>query len=85
MFFPIPPLVILIPTMLALGIQIVAPIVGLAAVIAMVANCSIQVRLRFFDGVLALRSVIGVGQWRRCYKPHEHRSHYCCHCGLSKS
>lgn len=53
MFFSIPPLVVLIPTMLAFGIQIAAPVVGFATVIAMVTNRSVQVRLRFFDGVLA--------------------------------
>jgi hypothetical protein len=85
MFFSVPPLMVLLPAMLPLGIQIAAAVVSLRAVIAMIVDGSIQVCLRFFDGMLALRSIIGMGQWRRCHKPHKGRSYYPRHGGLSNS
>jgi hypothetical protein len=85
MVFPIPPLMVLIPAVLAFGVQIAAAILGLRAVIAVVMDCSVQVCLRLFDGVLALRSVIGVG-WRRSRYKHAQRPRYYCHyCTFSNS
>jgi hypothetical protein len=76
---------VFIPAVLAFGVKITAPSIGLGAVIAMLMDCSVQIRLRLFDGVLAPRSVIGVGWRRRCYK-HEQRSRYYCHdCTFSNS
>lgn len=54
MIFSIPPLVVLIPTMLAFGVQIAAPVIGLAAVIAVVVDGFVQSCLSFFDRMLAL-------------------------------
>lgn len=65
MIMAVPPLMILIPAALALGVQIAPPVFGIAAVLALVVNCFIKSCLRFFDGVLAMRSVIGVRP-RRC-------------------
>jgi hypothetical protein len=59
MFSAIPPLVILLPAPLAFGVQLVASRVSLAAMLAIVMDRLIQPRFRFFDGVLAMRSVIG--------------------------
>ncbi|MGB8989832.1 MAG: hypothetical protein WCC37_24755 [Candidatus Sulfotelmatobacter sp.] len=85
MVLSIPPLMVFIPAVLAFGVKITAPGIGLGAVIAMVMDCSVQVRLRLFDGVLTPRSVIGMGQRRRCYK-HEQRPRYYCHdCTFSNS
>jgi hypothetical protein len=60
MFFPIPPLMILIPTTLPFGIQISPPFIRCAAVFALVVDRFVQFRFRLFDGMLALRSGIGV-------------------------
>lgn len=65
MFMAVPPLVILIPTTLPLGVQITPPVFGVAAVLALVMDRFIQSCLRFFDRMLAMRSVIGV-RARRC-------------------
>jgi hypothetical protein len=60
MVFPIPPLMILIPTTLPFGIQITPPFIGFAAVIALVTDRSVQSCFRLFDGMLALLFGIGV-------------------------
>ncbi|HKN15624.1 MAG TPA: hypothetical protein VJX47_01685 [Candidatus Sulfotelmatobacter sp.] len=67
MLFSIPPLVVLIPATLAFGIQIPASALGLRAVIAMVMDGSVEVGLRFFNGMLTVRPVIGVSS-RCCYE-----------------
>jgi len=61
----VPPLMILVPAALPFGVEISPPIIGLAAVIALVVDRSVQPRLGLFDCVLALLSVIGVHQGRR--------------------
>jgi hypothetical protein len=78
MVFPVPPLVVLIPAMLAFGVQIAAAVFGFAAVIALVMDRFVQSDFGFFDRVLALRSVLGVRQRCRCYEPHKGRGHYRC-------
>jgi len=60
MFVAVPPLVILVPTTLPFGVQIAPAIFGFAAVPAVVMDCFIQSRFRFFDRMLAMRSVIGM-------------------------
>ena len=70
MIFPVPPLVVFVPAPLALGVQIASPVVSLMTVLAMVANCFVQICLGFFDGVLAFRSVIGLAA-RRGYEQQE--------------
>jgi hypothetical protein len=85
MFFPVPPLMVFLPAMLPLGIQVAAATVSLRAVITMIPDRSVQVRLRLFDGMLAPRSIISVSQRRRCHKPHKGRSYYCRHGGFSNS
>ena len=67
MLFSVPPLMVLIPTVLAFGVQIPAAALGLRAVIAMIVDGSVEVRLRFFNGMLAVRPVIGVRS-RRGYE-----------------
>lgn len=67
MVFSIPPLVVLIPAMLAFGVQISAAALGLGAVIAMVMDSSVEVGLRFLNGMLAVGPVIGVCS-RCCYE-----------------
>jgi hypothetical protein len=64
-FSSIPPLVMLLPTPLALSIQIAAAIFGLAAVLAIIMDGFIKSCLRLFDGMLAMRPVIGMGSGRR--------------------
>jgi hypothetical protein len=53
MFFPIPPLMILIPATLPFGIQISPPVIRFAAVIALVVDRSVQSCFGFFDCMLA--------------------------------
>jgi hypothetical protein len=69
MFPAVPPLVILIPAVLALGVQIAAAILGLAAVFSVVMDGSIQAGFGFLDCALAMCSVV-VGMYeRRCSEP----------------
>jgi hypothetical protein len=67
MVVAIPPTVILVPTALTFGVQITPPVIGIAAVLALVMDCSVQPCFRFFDGMLALGVVIGSRLWRRPY------------------
>jgi len=66
MIFAIPPLVILIPAMLPFGVQISPPVIGVATVLALVVDRSIQSCFSFFDGMLALL-LFGFGVRARCY------------------
>ncbi|MGB9490225.1 MAG: hypothetical protein WCA92_07145 [Terriglobales bacterium] len=61
-FLSVPPLMIFIPAAFALGIQVAPAVVGFVAAFAMVMNCLIEPGFSLFDGVLALRPVIGVGK-----------------------
>ena len=54
MFMAVPPLMILVPTTPPFGIQIAPAIFGFAAVLAVVMDCFIQSRFRFFDRMLAM-------------------------------
>jgi hypothetical protein len=85
MVFAVPPTVILVPTMLAFGVQIAAAIIGLTAVLAMVMNCLVEVCFCLFDSMLALRVVIGAGGRRRGYEQEERPHRYRCHCCFSNS
>jgi hypothetical protein len=67
MFFPIPPLMILVPTTLPFGIQIPPPVVCFVAVLALVTDSLVQSGFRLFDCMLAPISVIG-SDARRCHK-----------------
>ena len=67
MFSPIPPLVMLIPTTLPFGIQFSPPFIGFAAVLAPVMDRPVQSGFRFFDGMSALFSFIGLHEGC-CYK-----------------
>jgi len=77
MIFAVPPLVVGAPATFALGVQLAPPVVGLAAMFAVVVNSFVQPRLRFFNRVLAVGPVVGMGS-RRSYK-YEKRERYCCH------
>jgi hypothetical protein len=61
----VPPLMITIPTILAFGIQIPSPVLRLAAVLSLVMDRSVQSGFSFFDGMLALRPIIGMDARRR--------------------
>jgi hypothetical protein len=67
MIFAIPPLMILAPATLSLGIQIPPPVLGCAAVIAVVVDRFVQSYFGLFDCMLALLSFIGVHE-RCCHK-----------------
>ncbi len=60
MIFPIPPLMMRIPTTLPLGIQFSPSSIGCAAVLAMIVDRSVQSYFRLFDCMLALLSFVGV-------------------------
>ena len=60
MLFPIPPLMILVPTTLPFGVQVSPPFISFAAMLAPFLDRSVQSGFRFFDGVLALLSGVGV-------------------------
>jgi hypothetical protein len=85
MIFPIPPLVVLLITMVAFGIQITTPVLGLGAMFAMVTDRPIQICLGFFHGMLAMRPVIGPCLWRRCYEHKQCSCYYCRECAFSNS
>jgi hypothetical protein len=84
MVFSVPPLMILIPAALPLGVQVSPPIIGFTAVIALVMDRSVGLCLRLFNCVLALVSVIGVHQGRR-HKQQKRSRYNGCHCCFSKS
>lgn len=75
MIFSIPPLVILAPATLSLFIQLSPPVLGCAAVLAVVVDRFVQFCFRLFDGMLALFSFIGVHE-RRCHKQQKCPRHY---------
>jgi hypothetical protein len=76
--FAIPPLMVLIPAMLPLGIQLVPAGIGFAAVVAVVANRSVEIGFGFLDCMLAMRPIIGVRYWD-CNKPGKRRHHHGCY------
>jgi hypothetical protein len=78
----VPPLMILIPAALPFCIQITPSLLGVVAVLAVFLDRSIEPRFRFFDRVLTLASVIGMGL--RCgYEKPECSGYYECHCCFS--
>ncbi len=64
MVMSVPPLVIVAPAALPLGIQIASPVLSLAAVLTPITDRLIQSRFSFFDRVLTLGAVVGAH--RRC-------------------
>jgi hypothetical protein len=74
MFFSVPTPMVLIPASLPLGIEISPPILCRMTALAVIVDCLLQFRLRLFDRMLALRSVVCMGA-RRCHEKQE------CHCG----
>ena len=54
MFFSVPPLMVLLPTPLAFGVQIATPVFGLVTTLTVVRDGFVQVCLCLFDGMLAL-------------------------------
>jgi hypothetical protein len=54
MFLSVPPLMVLVPTPLAFGVQIATPVFGLVTTLTVVRDGFIQVCLCLFDGMLAL-------------------------------
>jgi hypothetical protein len=85
MFFCVPPLVMLLPAALAFGVQIAAAFFSLTAVLATVMDRSVESGLGFFDGVLALRSLIGTRARRGCYENQQRPCYYCRYGCLSYS
>jgi hypothetical protein len=67
MFFPVPPLMMLIPTTLPFGMQFSPPFIRFAAVLAPVMDRPVQSGFRLFDGMSALLSFIGLHEGC-CYK-----------------
>jgi hypothetical protein len=67
MFSRIPPLVMVTPAPLALGVQFPSPFVGCATVLAFVVNRSVQFGFRLFDCMPAPVSLIRLHE-RRCRK-----------------
>ena len=63
--FSIPPLMIGAPATFPFGIQISSPVVGGAAVFAVIMDRLVQPRFRLFDGLLALISLVRVHKRRR--------------------
>jgi len=54
MILSIPPLMVLIPTVLAFGVQVAAAIIGIAAVLAFIVDGFVESGLSFFNRMLAL-------------------------------
>jgi hypothetical protein len=65
MVSPIPPLMIGAPTPFPLSIQISSPVVGGAAVFAMIMDRFVQSRFRLLDSMLTLASVVRVHERSR--------------------
>jgi hypothetical protein len=84
MVVAIPPLMVLIPAMLALGVEIAAAVVGFVAALTVVSDGVVEIGFGFLDCVLAFRSVIGVRYWNGC-EPGKRGQHNCCKCGVSNS
>jgi hypothetical protein len=78
MFFAVPPLMVLLVTVLAFGVEVAAAIIGLAAVLAVVVNGPVQVRFGLFNVVLAPGAIVGVRQGRR-HEACESECHYGCY------
>jgi hypothetical protein len=74
MISSVPPLMILSPATFPFGVQIPPPLVRCTAVFTSVMDRLIEPYLRFFNGVLAFRSVFGVRSRRGC-KKHERSRH----------
>jgi hypothetical protein len=68
MLFSIPPLMVLIPATLPLGVQIAPAIFCFSAVVPMSTDSLVESRFGVFYCVLALGSVIGVRNWY-CNEP----------------
>jgi len=75
----------LLPAALAFGVQIAAAFFSLTAVLATVMDRSVESGLGFFDGVLALRSLIGTRARRGCYENQQRPCYYCRYGCLSYS
>ena len=78
-FFPIPPLMILIPAALPFCIQIPPPLLGFVAMLAVFLDRSVESSFCLFDRMLTLASVVGMGLWC-CHKKPECTRNYECHC-----
>jgi hypothetical protein len=65
----VPPSVVRVPAAFSLRVQVPSPLIRLTAVLAMLANCLIEFRLRALDLTLALgvivRRSLGYGNQRR--------------------
>lgn len=75
----IPPLVILIPAALPFRVQIPAPLLGFAAVLAISLDRPVVSSFRFFDRVLTPATVVIGSRLRGGYKKPECSSHHECH------
>jgi hypothetical protein len=84
MFLPVPPLVVRAPTPFPLGVQIAPPVFSLAAMFAIIVDRSVQSRFRLFNGVLAVRAVVGMRS-RRSGEKQKRSHHQSCRCVVSKS
>lgn len=78
LLFSIPPLMVAIPTSLAFGGKVMAPLVRLVAMLTMLANRVIQSRFRLLDAMLAFRSLVVGVRTRYCHKRKERDSGECC-------
>jgi hypothetical protein len=85
MLSAIPPLVILFPATLALGVQVAAAIFGFAAVFSIRVNGMIKPGFRFFDRMLTMRTVISLRLRCRHHEEHKGPGHHCCYRGFSNS
>jgi hypothetical protein len=83
MVFAVPPLVILIPALLAFSVQIAPAVIGLGAVVAVVMDRTVEVGLGLFNRVLAMRAVVGMRLGRGGHKPHKGCCHKRGYCGFS--
>src|SRR5579862_2933945 len=85
MFFPIPPLVILVPAMLPLGIELMATRIGLGTPFSVIPNRLIESHLGMLNRMLTLASVvIGVHQRDR-NEPGQRRHQQGGYCRLAYS
>jgi hypothetical protein len=84
MVVAVPPLMVLIPAVLALGFKVAPPVISFMASLAVVMDGSVEVGFGFFHRMLAFRPIVGVRHRNGC-EPGKRGHHHYCECCVSNS
>jgi hypothetical protein len=82
MIFAVPPLMVLLITALAFGVEVTAAVFGLAAVLTVAMDGLVQIGFSLFDVMLATGAIVGTRHWR-CHEACEGNRHHCCYSNFS--